>query len=477
MQQKLTLQKRVHTFFTAQSPAKWEFALAGLLCLCTVLLFAHPDIIETANHSWLLLENTFKGNFLGFYEDVYAHQNDFYYTNAAHYNIVVYLLFALWELPLFFICKLFALSINTTFLYFWAKVLTAGSALLCGWLTYRLAKHLGAETGMARFAGLGFVLSPITLFSVFAMGQYDTFCLLFILLALLFYFKKQYYRFAFVMGAALVCKFFAIFLLLPLLLLTEKRMHKLLQYLLVSLWLYVPTTLLFMGKTGDAGFFNQLMTERLLAPVLPLGGANAPIFLVGFALLLAFCFFYHADKEAAAVQMPLYACLAAFSLLFLVVEWHPQWLVLLVPFFVLTTALAQNKTPYVVLDIVLCVGFLLLSFQRFPGQLEANMMDFGLVGLISGLAVSGTPHRELNFYFSLIPHIFPIAAALFTGGLLAGLVYKMPVGGVQLGDRLSAKHRYAPSLRAGLWMPALCAFGGFFVLPCVFVWLKCFGWI
>ncbi|MEG0396943.1 MAG: hypothetical protein RR612_09465, partial [Oscillospiraceae bacterium] len=109
------------SLFSSSTPLKWEYALAACVGMVAFLLFAHPDIIETANHSWLLLQNTFKGNFFGFYEDVYAHQNSFYYINAAHYNIFVYLIFALWELPVYIICSVFTISINEVFLYFWAK--------------------------------------------------------------------------------------------------------------------------------------------------------------------------------------------------------------------------------------------------------------------------------------------------------------------------------------------------------------------
>src|SRR5699024_11596696 len=39
-----------------------------------------------------------------------------------------------------------------------------------------------------------------------------------------------------------------------------------------------------------------------------------------------------------------------FSLLFLLVQWHPQWLILLTPFLILSTWQAQNRTPWLVMN-------------------------------------------------------------------------------------------------------------------------------
>ncbi|MEG1125956.1 MAG: glycosyltransferase 87 family protein [Oscillospiraceae bacterium] len=465
------------SLFSSSTPLKWEYVLAACVGMVAFLLFAHPDIIETANHSWLLLQNTFKGNFFGFYDDVYAHQNSFYYINAAHYNIFVYLIFALWELPVYIICSIFTISINETFLCFWAKLLACAFMLACGYISYLLAKRMGVSEGSARFAGLAVLLSPITLFSVFSMGQYDSICLFFMLLALLFYFDKKYLEFCFVIGFAIVCKFFAIFLLLPLLLLCEKRITRLIFYIATSFWLYIPTTLLFMGRTGDAGFFNKLMTERLLSAQITFGNAKVPVFLLAFAILMAFCFFYRQDGEKESMRFSIYICLVAFSLLFLFTGWHPQWLVLLVTFMVLTTVTAENKAPYFVLDIVLCIGYFALTYFNFPSQLEGNMFNFGLLGIISGLQTANVGYNNLAFYFGLIPYFLSIASALFAGGIVAGIIFKMPLRGTCLSDKLSKGAVHAPSLHAFAFLPMLCAYGGFFFLPCIFEWLKCFKFI
>ena len=85
-----------------------------------------------------------------------------------------------------------------------------------------------------------------------------------------------------------------------------------------------------------------------------------PAFLLLYAVLLLICYFYRpADRRALALWMP-WLGLAVYGGLFLFVEWHPQWLLLLVPFVLLTTACAAGEGRVLqVVDVILACGFLL----------------------------------------------------------------------------------------------------------------------
>ena len=87
-----------------------------------MLLFVHADLMETANHSYLFLEELFSGRFFSFYLDLDQHANSFYYLNSANYNIAFYALMAVWELPVFVINKLGGLVPNEPVIWLWSKL-------------------------------------------------------------------------------------------------------------------------------------------------------------------------------------------------------------------------------------------------------------------------------------------------------------------------------------------------------------------
>lgn len=471
------LSKRLSLFWKSDAPARWELILTGIVVLFCYLFFNHPDIVETANHSWLFLDHLFSGHLLDFYDSVLAHENAFYYVNGAHYNVVLYLFFGVWLLPVYAVYHLFGLDAAAgaanVFVLYWAKLLACGAALGCALLVRRLAVRLEIPAGRAGYGALAFLLSPLTLVGVFCMGQYDSFCLLFLLLALCFYFDGRLLPFTLVAGVAIVCKFFALLVFLPLLLLREKRISRLLGYGALSLWLTLPTALLFAGRDGDMGFFNELMIQRLFTDTVPGAHTDVPLFFLVYALILAFCFFWRAPDLARLRRMAVYVCMCVFGLLFCWVLWHPQWLVLLVPFAVLSVGTARNRTPWYAMGAICCAGALLLCYQTFPGQLEVGMLDYGLLHLSLGLNAAAAPHQNLTFYFGLLPYVNELAPVLFAAPLFAAVVFLYPVADGTFGDRLSHGARFAPSARAAVWTGA-CVFGALLLAPVAFQWMKCF---
>lgn len=274
------------------APQKWEKALFALGLAAAYLLFAHPDILETARHAYILLRSTFDGQFFRFYENTLSRVYGYDYSNAAHYNIAVYVLYALWELPLYGLEKLTGAAFSDVTLALWCKAVGTAFWLGCGVLTGKLAKAYGCDADACAWAPFAFWLNPISFLTVAVMGQYDSLCLFFVLWALLAYRKGELWKFSLIMGAGLVCKFFPLFLLLPLLLLAEKRPLRVAGYMAASFWLYLPTALLFRGRTGDADFFNTLMADRLFAQCFPGGVMDASLFGMAMAVICVAAWLY-----------------------------------------------------------------------------------------------------------------------------------------------------------------------------------------
>lgn len=168
-------------FFHSRLPGKRDLAAVCLAALAAFLLWNHPDIQETALHTRIFLDDLFSGRFFQFYEDSMAMKTVYGYANAAHYHIVFYLVCAIWDLPVYLAQKL--LGENDFVFMLWTKALGVTAFALCGFAFKRLAARYLPDTRKAWTPWLIW-LCPAAFFGVLCMGQYDSLCILVILLAL-----------------------------------------------------------------------------------------------------------------------------------------------------------------------------------------------------------------------------------------------------------------------------------------------------
>lgn len=447
-----------------REPKRSQWLIFIAVCAAGFVLFLHADVIETANHSYILLDSFFGGQFRSFYGNVAAHENAFYYINNAHYNIVVYLLFALAELPVYIINHIFDLAPNEAVLSFVGKLVSTAFFFASLPLVSAIGRMAGLSQRAAGWAPLFFALWPPAFFSVLAMGQYDSICVFLTLLAVYWWMQGKMLRFAIVFGVAIPFKIFAALLMVPLLLLREKRILQVLKYALISLWVLVPTGLLFAGHTFSMGQFTTEMTQRLFAASLP-AARQLPVFALCYGLLCVLCYFWRPAEEKLP-RLGLWLGLATYGLVFLFVEWHPQWLILLAPWAVLTTLLEKQHAAWLLVDILLCAGFFLVCAAAFPGQLEANLMDRGLPGLIAGATWQGT---ALIGTYTKLDVIGYLPTVLFSIPLAAHLLLKLPLPGGTPAGRLCAKTSPIPALESrpalALWLLFGIGFGLCWLAP------------
>lgn len=394
---------------------------------------AHDDLLETSNHGWLLLECIRNGRFLDYYNIVAAHQNSLYYLNNAHYNIICYLIYALWQLPIYLLCLFTKTAVNEYFLLLWSKAVGVAAYCGCGFVVRELAKSILPTTD-GQTEAAAFLLDPIAFFSAMVIAQYDSLCLFPLLLAVLFWTKGKYIRFALTTGAALVFKFFPLLLFLPLLLLVEKRPLRLLGYTAMTFWLYLPTALLFRGRIGDMGFFTNMMIDEVFAAQLPGGIAPIPVFITLYAVFLVGCYLYPPTLTEAVRRMP-WIGLAVYGTFFLFTRWHPQWLILIIPFFVLSIMQQKQKAPWYYGKALLFAGYLLCATVNYPKHFEIGLFGNGAFRIL----VAALPKSEnaFSFYLYLIPHLQQLIPALFAAPLIAAILFLFPLNSGSLGDHLS----------------------------------------
>lgn len=447
-----------------------DFKLYDKLFFTTAFILAfffmsHPDLWETANHSYVFLESVFSGKFMDFYEFCAAHNNTYYYINVANYNIMIYILFGLWELPVYIFNHIFNLPLNETFIIYWAKIVSVGFYIGCGYMVKKLCTELGLKESSAKMAAMFFMFNPIAFYSPMAMGQYDTLCLFFTLWALCYYVKKDMLRFSLMIGVGIVFKFFPLLILIPLILLSEKKILNIAKYGLLSLWLYIPTTLLFWGRTGNAAAFTKAMMERMFSITVDTGMRQVPLYVLIYALIVFAAFLYTPAKEKTRQYLAVYIPMVVFSLLFNYIYWHPQWLILMIPFMVITTHLLENKTPWFYMDIVMAAGFFLFALHNYSTHAGAMLFDGGLLHHLFGISATSSPAwKPLADFIVLLPYAHIWAPLMFSGAIFGNIIFKLPLGTSTLSDRLTDKDKYDK-------LPDKVFLYGIFVIGFIGLWL------
>ncbi len=345
------------------------------LGLC-FLAFAQSDLIHTYSSSYAYLN----GHFYDFYD--YNKQ----YIGGNDYLPGIYLIFALWGLPL----KLLGLLTSPELGYsvwqtssnleiFWFKLLLATFFFSCVLLINKIVKLLEPNgTQHSASPTLVFLSSPIAVFAIFIFSQYDVIGTFFTLLGLYSYFQKRFWRFAIYFSIAISFKYFAAVAFLPLVLLIEKRPTQLIKYGLIGL----------LATAIQAAFYWH--SEIFQASFLALAGGKikgahySKLIYMGalYVILCAFSFFSrpHLSLEKKSwASTAIFVCTLSYAFLFTTIAWHPQWMFILMPFFALAILYIRHQKAFLFFEILGYIAFIWLCVNFWPENVDVTMIRNGVL--------------------------------------------------------------------------------------------------
>jgi len=316
----------------------------GCIMASCFFLFQFGDLDYAACTSYAYLE----GHFFDFYRYNMATFSAAVPGFGADFLQPIYLLLAAWNAPL----KLFGLTgraaqgilkLSAAELA-WTKLLLVVFFALCSVTILKIARLIAGEDEPAKLCMFLFASNPLTIYCIFIFGAFEIFSLAFMMLGLYAFLKNRHWQFIFWFALAIPFKYFAAIPFLPLLLLGEKKVWKILRGLFAAV---VPTLVCFTFLVLDQGS----MAQRELTSMgffnfrlLDIGPMMRPaIFVLAY---LAICLFAHFKcnddrrRQEYAVLLPL----AAFVLVFACMNWHMQWLILLAPWLALAFLFSPNRS-------------------------------------------------------------------------------------------------------------------------------------
>lgn len=353
---------------------KIDYIIFAFLAVVCFLTFQQGDIMHTAGCSYGYLQ----GHFLDFYEwDAYE------YNMWASYMPSTYLVFAVWNIPL----KLLGIVTcperfaSNVWVLMWYKLLPVSLYLISGYLVYKIASVIGMGTKKSKICAYVFLTTPIGFFSQFLFGQYDIFTVFLILLGIYYYMKDNRRLFVLFFALSLPFKYYSLLIFVPMLLLKEKNFFKILRDMVCVTWCYVlefavyfhsPLFRQYVLGFGPTGYVYQAGIDT--------GAAHLSLVMMLFCLICAWAYFTNPKTRSELSQWTFYFGSLVIAVIFGLSQWHPQWLLFAVPFWVISSLLHRDTKIFMVLDIFMMLVFTVYTVNIWPDHVDQELFSWGIFG-------------------------------------------------------------------------------------------------
>lgn len=346
-------------------------------------IYCYSDIIWTTKNGltvWYLL---FDGKSIGeFYATPYPLDSN---IQHAYYDFFIYIIFALWDLPLFLYEKITHMSfIQNYFTLLYAKSIILPFLVLCASQIYKMAYRVTEDKEKAGWSVFSYIFSVMVFQAIVIMGGYDVISLFFTLCGINAYLENRNKKFLLYFACAIACKMFALWIFIPLVLIRWKKIWKVLSCLIVGIsFIVIPKMyfILYERISGmdtlidgiDNTISSSMYIEYLWSSEAPLTISSMPLFFFFTFLLWVTCWFY---KEKLSDRMIIFVSLLSMSIFILTCDTHPQWIILIVPYIAILECLDWNNLS-VKLFLEVCSGIsaILWQVRRRPQCYSYNIVN------------------------------------------------------------------------------------------------------
>ncbi len=331
-----------------------RIALFVFIALVTIVLFStsiYGDFYMTFTNSLGVWDALFDGHPLSFYAytlpgaSANLYQNHYLtYTAIAAYDYPLYLIFAIWNFPLWIASRIFHIGIFSSYLcLMYAKALILFFYLLNVYFLRKLVLLFPQATEDDLFlTTVLYAVSPFILIYAIGNGNYDIIASAFCLMAFYYYAKDRYGLFLFFLSLCTSMKYFPFIILFPLILLKQKKLLYVCRDILIASGITLFSKLLF---SRDGIVATQLLSLSSFQDITLFNGSSEIAVFVFLYGILCFSAWISKPENESKKRLPLavFYCFASSICFFLFTTINPYWIVLMVPFAVLTLLISKEN--------------------------------------------------------------------------------------------------------------------------------------
>lgn len=384
----------------------------GLLALWIVLFWSHNygDCLITTSHGinfWTLL---FNGKFFNFYSDnIVACGNQWYPLNeGCAYNILVYLVFAIWNIPLALLMNFTDVDVMNNILCLgWAKLLPALCLIIIALVMWRILSRMNMRNDRKWLSVYLFLSSSFALSSTLINSQYDSIGLVFQMLGLMAYMEDDSKGFVIWFGLAVCFKFFALLVFIPLLLFKQKNILRIVLNVLLAILPYVLTTLPFMLLRQGAAPGQNLTKDLLILMFNNMELTDVfDWFFIVYGALMIICYAGKPKRTLEDKRFILSICFCAYATFFAFVNTHPYWCVLLAPYMALLIATTSGQLSLCILLETIGTFFLTVkNMFLYTWTFFGNTMKTMIWGILTPTRATDRYNSVENLILTMPQHI------------------------------------------------------------------------
>jgi len=378
----------------------WPYIILISTCF---LFFNHQDINHTFTSSYAFLN--------GHIADFYEYNKPYFGRND--YLPIMYILFAIWEIPLH-VLNLASNPENwiasTPIEIAWSKLLIILFFFASSILVNKIATLIQIKKPINKFSiNAIYLTSPIAIFIIFIFSQYDIFGIFFSLFGVYFYLKKRWSLFLMFFSIAISFKFFALIIFVPLVLLTEKNIKKIIfSFLIGASFTALQLLLYWHSEVFRSDIFFNALTKISHSDV-PKLSTNLRGF-IGVFLYAISCLFFYIKKLKNQKEINFYTILIpiiSYGIFYLSIGGNPQWKLLTIPYMSLFYIFIKNKKIMAIFDFIGMISFVWICVNYWHNNVDYTMINNGVLrSYISTVSFSGRDLMPRLFFLILFKLIF-----------------------------------------------------------------------
>jgi len=358
---------------------KIGFILLFILFVWLFLTFLYGDILITTNASITFDDLFFKGRLYELYKETYFTFGGFLENTCITYDFPIYIFFGLWNLPLWIITKLTNMDWTTSYgAILYAKLFLVALVGISLYVMNKILLHFQLKD--AKMYNFLFLSSSLVLMVITMFAGYDILSMVFVLLGIYYYLKDDLKKFTLFFAVAISLKLFALIIFIPLLLLKEKNIWKIILYGIASVSLLFLSKLIYMNAPmyyeSMHGFESNMLDKLTLSYIVnPFG--NTSIFLTIYVFI---CFWCYGKKESSQKLIDLYTMyipLVIYGFFSIFCQIHPQWIIIMMPYFIFFLIYNKEKrNTNILVECVFTVSMMLIFYQVYTWVFSPDLMRY-----------------------------------------------------------------------------------------------------
>ncbi len=363
---------------------KTKWIIVIIIVVFGFFSYTYNDPIITQRHGIELWNALFSGNFFHYYQ--YCADNT---STLAVYDFSTYLLFGIWNLPCWIYEKASGLNAqDSAFWIFYGKGLMLATYFVCVWAFRDLSANLISlfkenESDIVDESVLFFACSVIVLMYDVYTGNYDLTETVFIILGISFLVKDKNKLFLLFFSIAVSMKYFAVWIFIPIILLKEKKIVKIIWDLVICFGITLIENIVWDKSRVivDSGTLYFRLPSKAFSAVAQsslfnLDIGNFSICFVLYALLCIYCYMQSCDDKTLLFRKIVYCSLIAWLIFFSTCQYNCYWVILLTPF--LSLLVFQNrKNMYINLILETLLSYAILCCNMIDNSWVIGGADIG----------------------------------------------------------------------------------------------------